>query len=435
MNTEFPSRIPKVTNTTTTSTTNSVVQKQAQDTSTFQKNAINIFQKVVDTLDKINNSVYNFTNKNPKTGSTVVNNSTVVKSVDSTNKPSVAMTIFQKAVDTLNNIRDTVYDIVQNGFHTSEGSTISSSNVKKKDNQDEDEKKKTVSFRQRIIKGFQNFSRDYQAGIKSLQTSVQATSMSLGNAIGNVFGGGLFSRMISGIITKSLNFAVSKILLGVFAANLPMLAIGAAIIAAIYFAIKYWEDIVEGVKWLGILCDQILERIKHPFSDDKYDEARKYLSEEFIIPEDTIKAIYGDTVRGRQQMYEDYLRAQEDPEFARELLSKFKGENTNINENIDRMMENAIKGTNQIDASTQIVDSYNTYFLSPYDTETMNGIPWYDPDYKGAPMSEAIPSMNTNVVNNNYTPIIKGYGTDNANLERAINPFENPVPWAVTTLK
>ena len=73
--------------------------------------------------------------------------------------------------------------------------------------------------------------------------------------------------------------------------------------------------------------------------------------------------------------------------------------------------------------------------MSPYDTETMNGIPWYDPDYKGAPMSEAIPSMNTNVVNNNYTPIIKGYGTDNANLERAINPFENPVPWAVTTLK
>ena len=91
MNTEFPTRIPKVTNTTTTSTTNSVAQKQAQDTSAFQKNAINIFQKVVDTLDKINNSVYNFTNKNQKSSSTVVNNSTVVKSVDSTNKPSVAM--------------------------------------------------------------------------------------------------------------------------------------------------------------------------------------------------------------------------------------------------------------------------------------------------------------------------------------------------------
>ena len=202
MNTEFPSRIPKVTNTTTTSTTNSVVQKQAQDTSAFQKNAINIFQKVVDTLDKINNSVYNFTNKNQKSSSTVVNNSTVVKSVDSTNKPSVTMSIFQKAVDTLNNIRDTVYDIVQNGFRGSENSTEISKNVKNKDNDNEDEKKKTVSFRQRIIKGFQNFSRDYQAGIKNLQASVQSTSMSLGNAIGNVFGGGLFSSCQRGKLSE-----------------------------------------------------------------------------------------------------------------------------------------------------------------------------------------------------------------------------------------
>lgn len=277
MNTEFPNRIPTVVNNqaTTSSKTTSIKVVDSDDTKSFQKDAKEALKKLYGWLEKVNDTVYDFF--------------TDYKNNENDRK---------KAKTKVSAKPDSV-DIAKN-----------------KDNKNDDDEEsfmKALKWALNDIwmdvkKTADRLSLKNTSFITSLQKTIESTNASIGSAIGGVFGSGLIGKAIGGTITKALNFAVSKVLVGIVASNLPMILLVGGIIAAIGTLIYFAEDIWDSIKWLGWAIDQGIDAIIDvlPWGKSKYADARKQMAEGLGVSEDAIKAMYGDTVRGRNQMYEDY---------------------------------------------------------------------------------------------------------------------------------
>ena len=298
MNTEFPSRIPTVVQNTSTNTGSTTTSTTDSSTKSFRDQLISIFKSVIDNLHKISDSIINFFKSGPSRST-------------------------QPARPT--------------------------SDVKR----DEKDRAERTSFYQRVARGFTALNDVWHRGIDSLRMTVDQTAMSLGSAIGGVFGRGVFGNLITKAITSALKFAVSKILIGMVLSHLPTIAIIGAIIAAIYILYEHFDEIVGAIKWLGTqiwdgityVAEQVWEGIKWvghafdqainsiidilPWTKSKYTKAQEGLAEKSGISEKIIKAYYGDSVSGRDRMLEDWRKAQEDEAYMNELKRKFttkKGE-------------------------------------------------------------------------------------------------------------
>lgn len=420
MNTEFPSRIPVVKNNTTRNTTTANTNS-ANNTNDFQKAALNIFKGAVDTLNTISNTVYSFTNKYK------ANKKTEVKSERIT-KPTTTK--------------------IQKEDSTEKRESKNSEDVR-------------LSVFKQIYKTIKNFITTYKANVSNIQRTIESTNTSIGASIGNVFGSGLFGKMISGIITKALNFAVSKILLGVVAANLPTVAIVGGIIALVALGIYYWKEIWDAIKFVGYAIDQGIDAIIDvlPWGKSKYIESRKEMATAAGISQEDILKQYGDTIKGRNQAYEDWKKAQTDPEFYKQLMLKLNkdwnpansvGLSYNkpipkkysfwndvydpkkyVESKLSKTSSNAIAwedfkgkitGTPSTVSTENIIDSYNTYVYHGKD-ETEEGAFEFLPTEEKYPMTP-IPVVN-NTVNNNSTPIFSS--STNANLNIPVDPI-NPQP-------
>ena len=216
MNSEFPSRIPTVIN----NQNNSTNSGSATDSSTksFRSQIISIYNSVVDYLHKISDSLMNFMN----------------------------------------------------------GKFFTQSQPRNPQ-RDKDQKRETrerVSFFKYVRRGFTSLNNAWKSGISSLQMTFEQVASSIGSAIGGVFGNGVFSRVLSSVITKTLSFAVSKVLLGMVVSNLPMVLLVGAIIAAIGTVIYFAEDIWDAIKYVGHAIDQGIDAIISllPGQDSKYAE-------------------------------------------------------------------------------------------------------------------------------------------------------------------
>ena len=268
MNSEFPSRIPTVIN----NQNNSTNSGSATDSSTksFRSQIISIYNSVVDYLHKISDSLMNFMN----------------------------------------------------------GKFFTQSQPRNPQ-RDKDQKRETrerVSFFKYVRRGFTSLNNAWKSGISSLQMTFEQVASSIGSAIGGVFGTGVFSRVLSSVITKTLSFAVSKVLLGMVVSNLPMVLLVGAIIAAIGTVIYFAEDIWDAIKYVGHAIDQGIDAIISllPGQDSKYAEAREGLAKQTRLRKQDIAYYYGDTVEGRNKMLEDFRKAQNDPAYAEQLSEQIR---------------------------------------------------------------------------------------------------------------
>ena len=271
MNTQFPNRIPTVINNSTTG--NSTTSSESSDpaTKTFREKIVEIFKIVIDSLHKISDYVANFFRGGGA-------------------KPQQQQTQREE--------RAATKDRAERGI-----------------------------FFKKVTSGFTLLSDAWKKGIANLQSSVDQTASSIGSTIGGVFGQGLFGRLLGNIITKSLEFAVSKVLLGFVVSNFPMIAVGFLILAAIGTIIYFSKEIWEGIKWVGRAIDQAVADIIDalPWTKSKYSEAAEGISDFGVLDEAAVKAYYGDSVNGRNEMLEDFRRAKEDKQFRDELIQKIMG--------------------------------------------------------------------------------------------------------------
>ncbi len=309
MNTEFPTRIPSVT-ATSTSTANST--KAFQDT-------------VVKVLNAANNNLEKFVDKAGE----------LVKSTKRTSKDDSTKNSDSKK-ETVNSV------VLQTAATSSVGylkrltDTISKFFNRPKSVEDKEDDKKRGKENKQGLDSIRNSIKDYSKAwtkqITNLQTIVTSMSNSLMNTISNVFGGGLFGQVVGRVISKSLEFVINKVLIGTLLANIPRLLLTGAIAYGLYkitdLLIKYGEDIWDAIKYVGYAIDQGVDAVISalPWSKDgsKYENARKELAEAAGVSEKEILTQYGDTVRGRNQVYEDWKKAQEDPAFKKELIASIK---------------------------------------------------------------------------------------------------------------
>lgn len=322
MNTEFPSRIPTVRNTTNTvklnsSTTNSEFAKQAED----------ILQKTLNILRKFSNEVKNiFTlEKKEKTSEASVDKSTATAAEFSVKNYS----LLNETVGILKNLVSTVESL----FTRSNKKDLQ----EKKNTENEKEDKRSI--RKFFTNLFNKIDKTWKTGMSSLERTTDNMASTIGSTVGAVFGSGMFGRMLTNIITKTLSFAVSKILVGMVLSNMHWILLIGGIATGIgfltYYAKDIWSwvkkisgDIWEGLKWIGNAIDQAVDSIISilPWSSSKYEENRKDMAKELGITEQDILDHYGDSVSGRNQAYEDWKRAQSDPEFMKELRKMLKTE-------------------------------------------------------------------------------------------------------------
>lgn len=296
MNSEFPSRIPTVVNNTSNTTS-----ADAQSEKSFREKVISIFNKIINSLRGISDSIAHIFTRNTK--------------------PQI---------------------------------------TRKEEQNERKQEVERTSFYKKMSKGLGVLKDAWATGISNLQSTLDSTIGSISGAIGGVFGSGIFGRLISNVIQKALSFAVSKLLVGMVLSHLPTIAIIGGIVAAvgalIYYAediwnfmkdigqvvwdaVKWvgnevwsglkwiWEQLSSAFKWVVDGIDQAIDRIISilPWSDSKYDEARKGLSDMSVLDEGAVTAYYGDTVEGRARMLDDWRRAQTDEAFKEELRQKLLG--------------------------------------------------------------------------------------------------------------
>lgn len=320
MNTEFPSRIPTVRNSTANTVASSTsTTTDSQDTSSFQRQVISVLKETMGLLDNITDKVGSIFNKTTKTQADNTKKDNYTKESAHSQVPSVVTGIANELQNLTNIVSDFFDKKIFHPFRKNEDSA--------KDDSDKEDRR---SFRRLVKDGISNLTTSWKAQMKSLQQTVESVTDSIGSAVGSVFGRGIFGNLITKIINKALSFAVSKVLVGMALTNLPMTLIGGAIIAAIYLVVKYAEQIWDAIKWLGWSIDQGLDYIASIFRKSKYEEARKNLAKESGLTEEDILAHYGDTVRGRNQAYEDWERAKKDPKIMQDLIAELKKEHADF---------------------------------------------------------------------------------------------------------
>ena len=417
MNTEFPTRIPTIRNgqTIANSSSNSQNSTTAKETSMFQKQVLDVVENAVKTLKNLTDKVTDFFNSK-----VFGNKSEINVKVDNT-KPSTGSSsrnfnVLHETMTTLKSLTQIVGDFfnrdIFHPFRRKEDVEAKPSTPGSKKSRDEDEKQENKGFRRFVKDGIKGLRSSWKKSISDLQSTVEQTTMSIGTGIGRVFGQGVFGNMIGKIITKALNFAVSKVLIGFVVANLPWVALGAAIIAAIYLVVKYSQEIWDAIKWVGYAIDQGIDAIIDilPWGKSKYEENRKDMAKHMGVSEEAILDYYGDTIRGRNQAYEDWKRMETDYAFAAEMRKK-------INDKVGWVgkmdqTEESLKFTSKADKTAQFIQDMSTNITNNYYRE-------FDEDnWEGGMelLPDAAPSM-TNIVNTtNNTAVSPNLGNNVYNV-------------------
>lgn len=297
---------------------------------------------------------------------------------------------FGKAIEVLNLINTSVVGIYKRVFET----------LKSESKKKEEEKKDRRSIFS-VVKGL---NKKWTEIVEPLQKMTDDISSSIGSAMGEVFGSGIFGRTMGSIFSKVLSFAVSKILVGIVLGNLPTILIVGGIVAAVGALIYYAEEIWEGIKWLGMVFDQGIAWIVDIFGKSKYTKAKEGLAKEIGISEEDVLKYYGDTVRGRDTMLEDYRKAIDDPKFKKELIDKI-GKSTTVGYVVPAQslrIDNGAVPTSTIINQYQIQDKLDKIDLD-------SAVNAYDslPD----PKSLQIPTV-VNTTTNNSTSVNTSFGKD-----------------------
>lgn len=325
MNTEFPSRIPTVVNSQSNSAT--LASSTSSDAS-FQKNVLDVFNTTIKFLKSITDKVSNLSSGQVKSKA---NKKTTAKNKEDEETRQFQVNTFdilKSTTATLNNLTNIVSDFIDNKLPK-----LFDTKVKSNKTDPSATNQATLNLvSHRFTDSLDSIKNMWKSGIESLQNTVESVSSSIGDAIGGIFGSGIFGRMMSKIITKALSFAVGKILVGMVVSNLPMILIGGAIIAAITALVYFSKEIWDAIKWLGYALDQGIDAIIDilPWGTSKYKEAREELAKDVSnayginVSEEDILDMYGDTVRGRNQAYEDFKLAYEDEDAYLDVLEKIK---------------------------------------------------------------------------------------------------------------
>ena len=187
------------------------------------------------------------------------------------------------------------------------------------------ETKKESTFREKVASGFSSISSTISNSFKSLRNTFDGITDNISGAIGSVFGSGILGNVVgkavgsavkatTTLITKSIGTAMKatgslfKNLVVGLLSNAPMTLTIIAIAGIVALIAYYSEEIWEAIKWLGYALDQFWDALTNIFtpSQSKYEIAKQELAEKYGVTPTVIEEKYGDTVRGRNQMYEDW---------------------------------------------------------------------------------------------------------------------------------
>lgn len=369
MDTEFPRRIPTVRNNTDAAVVNYSSTKSEEylsRTEKFQQEILKIITDAIKTFEKLLTESIN-TDKDTAAKKKRSGDSSSNPGTNAVDSGTGVLAVFNKAVLSL----DKVVDIVQNGKFGEFNSWLS----------------------KKLDHGFSSIHESWTDGLKNLQRTVESTSDTIGGAIGSIFGSGLFGRTISSIITKALTFAVNKVLIGLVLSNLPMTLLVGGIVAGIAALIYYSKEIWDGIKWLGWSIDQGLDAIASIWKDSKYENARKELGKQTGLSESDILEYYGDTVRGRNQAYEDYKKSLTDENFKKDLIEQIRAGHTEALAKIPTYSNLQLSGE-----KSSITEYYNNTTINNNNNDSLSSS-------SGQLALDSLPDVSTMMPINNVTTV------------------------------
>lgn len=382
MNTEFPSRLPTIQNSTTSSRSSTITVTKNEQISDFEKSLLTIFRSSVKTLNNISDFVSNLYQK---------------VSRKDTKKSTKIQPSTEKVVEEVKSLR--------------------------RDNKktDQSEKAERSFFYKKITNGISYLTDTWKDSIRNLASTVESTNSSIGSAIGNVFGSGVIGRLVGNVVTKALNLATSKILMGMIVQNIPTIlklgVIGLAIAGLTKLVVKYWDKIVPVIQWIWDAIDQGFDWIKSFFGHSKYEDARKGLMEEFGVDEGVIKKYYGDTVKGRARMLEDWRKIEKDDSYADSIRPLIREIRDQRNSDINALFS-SIKGMPQLGSSSTSIINNQTIINRDSDSDSLTSSEL--PYMSG---TSSVPNIST--INNvsTVTNAINGMTSNNVSTAYPMSPI------------
>ena len=232
----------------------------------------------------------------------------------------------QTSVELLTKFNDALSSIIKTiNTADSNGKKDTTASKAKPAPKDPKETKKESTFREKVAAGFSSVSSTISNSFKSLRNTFDGITDNISGAIGSVFGSGILGNVVgkavgsavkatTTLITKSIGTAMKatgslfKNLVVGLLSNAPMTLTIIAIAGIVALIAYYSEEIWDSIKWLGYALDQFWDALTNIFtpSQSKYAIAKRELAEKYGVTPTVIEEKYGDTVRGRNQMYEDW---------------------------------------------------------------------------------------------------------------------------------
>lgn len=357
MNTEFPSRIPTVTNNNATNASGVTITGSS---TSFQRELMTIFNETVKFLESITDKVSDLAS-GASSNTTKKKSDTQVKSEKETENFQIkTTTVLSNCLTSINNLTNIVNDFFTNKLPNLLKVNVGSFSDEPEANTPIDTMsdlllslmKKTIEWNNMSLfqkfgiifqtasntfkSGFEELNTAWKNGMKNLQGSVENLAGDIGGAIGSVFGQGIFGRTIGKIINKSISWAVGKLLIGMIMSNLPMTALVTGIVAAVGLIVYFAGEIWEAIKWLGYAIDQGIDAILDVVGESKYKKAREEMAKATGLTPEEIKEKYGDTIRGRNQAYEEWQEAKDNAEKIASLKNELQEWKHTINEPYQR---------------------------------------------------------------------------------------------------
>lgn len=374
MDTEFPRRLPTVRN-NANSSSNSSSSNVSTNTSSandakFQQDSLKILNEVLKTLKNTTENVSKIFNTTQK-------KSTKVKKEERGNFTEQFITLYKSTITTLKNTVDAVRE-------TKLG-------------------KGAEWINKKLSSGIESIQQSWDRGIERLQNSVDNVASGVGGAFSKVFGSGMFGNFLGNIIKKAITFGVSKLLLGMILQN-PLKSIaGAAVVAGIYFIVKYAKEIWEGIKWLGSALDQLADALLVKFGireKSKYEAAREDLASDAGVSKQDVLDYFGDTVAGRAEAKKAWEKASEDAIYRKQLADEIK-EFGNWNRKMS-VNPDTIRNASASQKTIQYIQSFST-------TNNYSG-----QDY--LPNGDIALASADSMSNMNMTPIMFNNSTNTTNV-------------------
>lgn len=194
---------------------------------------------------------------------------------------------------------------------------------KSDNNYNKREEKQGSKFRAKVLSAWESTKNAIVSVFNSLKDSFSDAVNSISGAIGDLFGSGILGNFITkivrgtingaiGLVTKSMKLALKglwsagKMIVSHLIANLPQTLFYSAIIAGITTLAILLREGWEYIKQIGYAIDQGIDAIMSIFGESKYESARQELADFVGASPEELLEIYGDTIKGRNQMYEDY---------------------------------------------------------------------------------------------------------------------------------